>query len=109
MQRLMKAAREGTKDGLQKTRAAVRRGRSLIRTRSFLAAGGEPRAGQGDGLRDPRGGWLWVRCVPEPDDLSHPSCEAEDGTELVALTLGVVVRRWERLTHPAHLTPWPWD
>uniref|UniRef100_A0A8C7BET0 Rho guanine nucleotide exchange factor 10 n=1 Tax=Neovison vison TaxID=452646 RepID=A0A8C7BET0_NEOVI len=38
MQKLMKAAREGTKDGLEKTKAAVKRGRSLIRTRSFMAA-----------------------------------------------------------------------
>lgn len=53
MQKLMKAAREGTKDGLEKTKAAVKRGRSLIRTRSFMAAGGKPRAGQGDGLRGP--------------------------------------------------------
>ena len=39
MQKLMKAAKEGTKDGLEKTKAAVKRGRSLIRTRSFMAAG----------------------------------------------------------------------
>ncbi|XP_072620038.1 rho guanine nucleotide exchange factor 10 isoform X10 [Vulpes vulpes] len=38
MQKLMKAAKEGTKDGLEKTKAAVKRGRSLIRTRSFMAA-----------------------------------------------------------------------
>ncbi|KAF0886420.1 ARHGA factor, partial [Crocuta crocuta] len=37
MQKLMKAAKEGTKDGLEKTKAAVRRGRSLIRTKSFMA------------------------------------------------------------------------
>ncbi|XP_050989580.1 rho guanine nucleotide exchange factor 10 isoform X2 [Labeo rohita] len=35
MQRLVKAAKDGTKDGLQKTKAAVRKGRSFIRTRSF--------------------------------------------------------------------------
>jgi len=34
MQRLVKAAKDGTKDGLQKTKAAVRKGRSFIRTRS---------------------------------------------------------------------------
>ncbi|XP_058380867.1 rho guanine nucleotide exchange factor 10 isoform X3 [Diceros bicornis minor] len=37
MQKLMKAAREGTKDGLEKTRAAVKRGRSFIRTKSFIS------------------------------------------------------------------------
>uniref|UniRef100_A0A8C9QG03 DH domain-containing protein n=1 Tax=Spermophilus dauricus TaxID=99837 RepID=A0A8C9QG03_SPEDA len=37
MQKLMKAAREGTKDGLEKTRAAVKRGRSFIRTKSLLS------------------------------------------------------------------------
>ncbi|XP_069462192.1 rho guanine nucleotide exchange factor 10 isoform X2 [Ambystoma mexicanum] len=36
MQRLMKAAKEGTKDGLEKTRAAVQKGRSYIRTKSFI-------------------------------------------------------------------------
>uniref|UniRef100_A0A672NYD1 Rho guanine nucleotide exchange factor 10 n=1 Tax=Sinocyclocheilus grahami TaxID=75366 RepID=A0A672NYD1_SINGR len=35
MQRLVKAAKDGTKDGLQKTKAAVRKGRSFIRTRSL--------------------------------------------------------------------------
>uniref|UniRef100_A0A4X1VZN0 Rho guanine nucleotide exchange factor 10 n=2 Tax=Sus scrofa TaxID=9823 RepID=A0A4X1VZN0_PIG len=38
MQKLMKAAREGTKDGLEKTKAAVKRGRSFIRTKSFVSA-----------------------------------------------------------------------
>ncbi|XP_058515815.1 rho guanine nucleotide exchange factor 10 isoform X5 [Ochotona princeps] len=37
MQKLMKAAREGTKDGLEKTKAAVRRGRSFIRTKSLIS------------------------------------------------------------------------
>ncbi|XP_038182014.1 rho guanine nucleotide exchange factor 10 isoform X3 [Arvicola amphibius] len=37
MQKLMKAAKEGTKDGLEKTRAAVKRGRSFIRTKSFVS------------------------------------------------------------------------
>ncbi|XP_029451616.1 rho guanine nucleotide exchange factor 10 isoform X2 [Rhinatrema bivittatum] len=36
MQRLMKAAKEGTKDGLEKTKAAVKKGRSYIRTKSFI-------------------------------------------------------------------------
>ncbi|XP_052437154.1 rho guanine nucleotide exchange factor 10-like isoform X3 [Carassius gibelio] len=35
MQRLVKAAKDGTKDGLQKTKDAVRKGRSFIRTRSL--------------------------------------------------------------------------
>ncbi|XP_012501319.1 PREDICTED: rho guanine nucleotide exchange factor 10 [Propithecus coquereli] len=37
MQKLMKAAREGTKDGLEKTKAAVKRGRSFIRTKSLVS------------------------------------------------------------------------
>uniref|UniRef100_A0A8D2AQ99 Rho guanine nucleotide exchange factor 10 n=1 Tax=Sciurus vulgaris TaxID=55149 RepID=A0A8D2AQ99_SCIVU len=37
MQKLMKAAREGTKDGLERTRAAVKRGRSFIRTKSLIS------------------------------------------------------------------------
>ncbi|XP_012717524.2 rho guanine nucleotide exchange factor 10 isoform X1 [Fundulus heteroclitus] len=35
MQKLVKAAKEGTKDGLEKTKAAVKRGRSFIKTKSF--------------------------------------------------------------------------
>ncbi|XP_037550995.1 rho guanine nucleotide exchange factor 10 [Nematolebias whitei] len=35
MQKLVKAAKEGTKDGLQKTKAAVKKGRSFIKTKSF--------------------------------------------------------------------------
>ncbi|XP_043366283.1 rho guanine nucleotide exchange factor 10 isoform X3 [Dermochelys coriacea] len=36
MQNLMRAAREGTKDGYEKTKAAVKKGRSFIRTKSFI-------------------------------------------------------------------------
>uniref|UniRef100_A0A8C4E6R5 Rho guanine nucleotide exchange factor (GEF) 10 n=1 Tax=Dicentrarchus labrax TaxID=13489 RepID=A0A8C4E6R5_DICLA len=36
MQKLVKAAKEGTKDGLEKTKAAVKKGRSFIKTKSFL-------------------------------------------------------------------------
>ncbi|XP_075454332.1 rho guanine nucleotide exchange factor 10 isoform X2 [Ascaphus truei] len=36
MQRLVKAAKEGTKDGLEKTKAAVKKGRYYIRTKSFV-------------------------------------------------------------------------
>ncbi|KAK6488977.1 rho guanine nucleotide exchange factor 10-like isoform X1 [Huso huso] len=36
MQKLMKAAKDGTKDGLEKTKAAVKRGRSFIKTKSFI-------------------------------------------------------------------------
>lgn len=39
MQRLMKAAKEGTRDGLEKTKAAVKRGRSFIRTKSLISQG----------------------------------------------------------------------
>ena len=35
MQKLVKAAREGTKDGLEKTKAAVKKGRCYIKTKSF--------------------------------------------------------------------------
>uniref|UniRef100_A0A3Q3B5L2 Rho guanine nucleotide exchange factor 10 n=1 Tax=Kryptolebias marmoratus TaxID=37003 RepID=A0A3Q3B5L2_KRYMA len=35
MHKLVKAAREGTKDGLEKTKAAVKKGRSFIKTKSF--------------------------------------------------------------------------
>ncbi|XP_004869627.1 rho guanine nucleotide exchange factor 10 isoform X3 [Heterocephalus glaber] len=37
MQKLMKAAKEGTRDGLERTKAAVKRGRSFIRTKSFVS------------------------------------------------------------------------
>ncbi|KAM5264627.1 rho guanine nucleotide exchange factor 10 [Ctenodactylus gundi] len=36
VQKLMKAAKEGTRDGLERTKAVVKRGRSFIRTRSFI-------------------------------------------------------------------------
>ena len=39
MQKLVKAAKEGTRDGLEKTKAAVKRGRSFIRTKSFISQG----------------------------------------------------------------------
>lgn len=39
----MKAAKDGTKDGLEKTKAAVKRGRSFIRTKSFISQGLWPR------------------------------------------------------------------
>ncbi|XP_057715226.1 rho guanine nucleotide exchange factor 10 isoform X2 [Corythoichthys intestinalis] len=37
MQKLVKAAKEGTKDGLEKTKAAVKKGRSFIKTKSFCS------------------------------------------------------------------------
>lgn len=42
MQKLVKAAREGTKDGLEKTKAAVKKGRSFIKTKSFCNGGCDP-------------------------------------------------------------------
>ncbi|KAG8581814.1 hypothetical protein GDO81_007815 [Engystomops pustulosus] len=39
VQRLVKAAKDGTKDGLEKTKAAVKKGRSYIRTKSFVLHG----------------------------------------------------------------------
>ncbi|XP_049646279.1 rho guanine nucleotide exchange factor 10 isoform X1 [Suncus etruscus] len=41
MQKLVKAAKEGTKDGLERTKAAVRKGRSFIRSHSLMPQ--EPR------------------------------------------------------------------
>lgn len=35
----MKAAKEGTRDGLERTKAAVKKGRSFIRTKSFVPPG----------------------------------------------------------------------
>ncbi|XP_074465805.1 rho guanine nucleotide exchange factor 10 isoform X2 [Sebastes fasciatus] len=35
MQKLVKAAKDGTKDGLEKTKAVVKKGRSFIKTKSF--------------------------------------------------------------------------
>ncbi|XP_066091354.1 rho guanine nucleotide exchange factor 10 isoform X5 [Saccopteryx bilineata] len=37
VQKLVKAARDGTRDGLERTKAAVKRGRSFIRTKSFVS------------------------------------------------------------------------
>nr|XP_014352505.1 PREDICTED: rho guanine nucleotide exchange factor 10 isoform X1 [Latimeria chalumnae] len=42
VQKLMKAAKEGTKDGLEKTKAAVKRGRSFIKTKSFISQDRRP-------------------------------------------------------------------
>lgn len=42
MQKLVKAARDGTKDGLEKTKAAVKKGRSFIKTKSFCNGGWDP-------------------------------------------------------------------
>ncbi|NWU93924.1 ARHGA factor, partial [Upupa epops] len=39
VQKLVRAAKEGTKDGFEKTKAAVKRGRSFIRTKSFISQG----------------------------------------------------------------------
>lgn len=44
VQKLMRAAREGTKDGLQRTKAAVKRGRSFMRTKPFVSQGLWPQA-----------------------------------------------------------------
>ncbi|XP_073075341.1 rho guanine nucleotide exchange factor 10 isoform X2 [Manis javanica] len=38
VQKLVRAAKEGTKDGLERASAAVKRGRSFIRTKSFVSA-----------------------------------------------------------------------
>ncbi|XP_010139706.1 PREDICTED: rho guanine nucleotide exchange factor 10, partial [Buceros rhinoceros silvestris] len=37
MQKFMRAAREGTRDGLKKTKAAVKKGHSFIKTKSFIS------------------------------------------------------------------------
>ncbi|NXN97525.1 ARHGA factor, partial [Rhinopomastus cyanomelas] len=39
VQKLVRAAKEGTKDGFEKTKAAVKKGRSFIRTKSFISQG----------------------------------------------------------------------
>ncbi|ELK10066.1 Rho guanine nucleotide exchange factor 10 [Pteropus alecto] len=42
VQKLMRAAREGTKDGLERTKAAVKRGRSFMRTKPFVSQDARP-------------------------------------------------------------------
>lgn len=37
VQKLVKAAKDGTKDGLEKTKAAVKKGKSFMRTKSFCS------------------------------------------------------------------------
>ncbi|XP_061478881.1 rho guanine nucleotide exchange factor 10 isoform X2 [Rhineura floridana] len=72
MQKLMRAAREGTKDGLEKTKAAVKKGRSFIRTKSFISHDHRPTCLQEEEL------FIDVDCMhteaimtPMPDGLSQ--------------------------------------
>ncbi|XP_036919274.1 rho guanine nucleotide exchange factor 10 isoform X4 [Sturnira hondurensis] len=72
MQKLVKAAKEGTRDGLEKTKAAVKRGRSFIRTKSFTAQDRSP------GREDEQSLFIDVDCrhpeavlTPMPDGLSQ--------------------------------------
>ncbi|XP_053511350.1 rho guanine nucleotide exchange factor 10 isoform X1 [Artibeus jamaicensis] len=72
MQKLVKAAKEGTRDGLEKTKAAVKRGRSFIRTKSFIAQDRSP------GREDEQSLFIDVDCrhpeavlTPMPDGLSQ--------------------------------------
>ncbi|XP_054978135.1 rho guanine nucleotide exchange factor 10 isoform X1 [Sorex araneus] len=72
MQKLVKAAKEGTKDGLERTKAAVRRGRSFIRSHSLLPQ--DPR----DGLDEEQNPFIDVECqhpeavlTPMPEGLSQ--------------------------------------
>ncbi|KAM5311299.1 rho guanine nucleotide exchange factor 10 isoform 4-T8 [Glossophaga mutica] len=72
MQKLVKAAKEGTRDGLEKTKAAVKRGRSFIRTKSFISQDRSP------GREDEQSLFIDVDCrhpeavlTPMPDGLSQ--------------------------------------
>ncbi|XP_021565204.1 rho guanine nucleotide exchange factor 10 isoform X3 [Carlito syrichta] len=72
MQKLMKAAKEGTKDGLEKTKAAVKRGRSFIRTKSLIAQDHR------SGLEEEQSVFIDVDCrhpdavlTPMPEGLSQ--------------------------------------
>ncbi|KAK1341709.1 hypothetical protein QTO34_016457 [Cnephaeus nilssonii] len=72
VQKLMKAAKEGTRDGLEKTKAAVKRGRSFIRTKSFIAQDPRP------GLEEEQSVFIDVDCrhpdavlTPMPEGLSQ--------------------------------------
>ncbi|XP_069903340.1 rho guanine nucleotide exchange factor 10 isoform X2 [Oryctolagus cuniculus] len=71
MQKLMKAAKEGTRDGLEKTKAAVKRGRSFIRTKSLISADHR------SGLEEEQNLFIDVDCkhpeavlLPMPEGLS---------------------------------------
>uniref|UniRef100_A0A8C4LN32 Rho guanine nucleotide exchange factor 10 n=1 Tax=Equus asinus asinus TaxID=83772 RepID=A0A8C4LN32_EQUAS len=72
MQKLVKAAKEGTKDGLEKTKAAVKRGRSFIRTKSFISQDHR------SGLEEEQNVFIDVDCrhpeavlTPMPEGLSQ--------------------------------------
>ncbi|KAF6083699.1 Rho guanine nucleotide exchange factor 10 [Phyllostomus discolor] len=72
MQKLVQAAKEGTRDGLERTKAAVKRGRSFIRTKSFVSQDRSP------GWEDERSLFIDVDCrhpdavlTPMPDGLSQ--------------------------------------
>lgn len=72
MQKLMKAAKEGTRDGLEKTKAAVKRGRCFIRTKSFISQDHRP------GLEEEQSLFIDVDCrhpeavlTPMPEGLSQ--------------------------------------
>ncbi|XP_046711288.1 rho guanine nucleotide exchange factor 10 isoform X2 [Silurus meridionalis] len=73
MQKLVKAAKHGTKDGLEKTKAAVKKGKSFIRTKSF---GHERKASCFD--EEPSELFIEVECLnvepvlgPAPEGLSE--------------------------------------
>ncbi|XP_036156249.1 rho guanine nucleotide exchange factor 10-like isoform X3 [Myotis myotis] len=72
VQKLMKAAKEGTRDGLEKTKAAVKKGRSFIRTKSFISQDPRP------GLEEEQSVFIDVDCrhpeavlTPMPEGLSQ--------------------------------------
>ncbi|XP_054421828.1 rho guanine nucleotide exchange factor 10 [Pteronotus mesoamericanus] len=72
MQKLVKAAKEGTRDGLEKTKAAVKRGRSFIRTKSFISQD------RGPDLEEEQSLFIDVDCrhpeavlTPMPEGLSQ--------------------------------------
>ncbi|XP_045437613.1 rho guanine nucleotide exchange factor 10 isoform X3 [Pipistrellus kuhlii] len=72
VQKLMKAAKEGTRDGLERTKAAVKKGRSFIRTKSFISPDPRP------GLEEEQSVFIDVDCrhpeavlTPMPAGLSQ--------------------------------------
>ncbi|CAK6442530.1 unnamed protein product [Pipistrellus nathusii] len=65
VQKLMKAAKEGTRDGLERTKAAVKKGRSFIRTKSFVSPDSRP------GLEEEQSLFIDVDCR-HPDAVLTP-------------------------------------
>ncbi|KAM7111538.1 rho guanine nucleotide exchange factor 10-like isoform 4-T4 [Molossus nigricans] len=85
MQKLVKAAKEGTRDGLERTRAAVKRGRSFIRTKSFIPQDPRP------GLEEEQSLFIDVDCR-HPDAVLTPMPEGLSQQQVVRrCILGLIV------------------